>query len=50
MVAALFEATDAADLRARMQSHARFADQVAGWDLRAVEVARALAVKWGVPS
>lgn len=44
MIAALF---DARDVKAALADTA-FADQVAAWDERAIEVARTLAVKWGV--
>jgi uncharacterized protein (UPF0276 family) len=47
MAAALFDAADTDGVRQAL-ARSRFADQVAGWDLRALEVARVLAVKWGV--
>ncbi len=46
--AALFEGRDAAGVREALRAQTRFADQIAGWDLRAVEVAIALTARWAV--
>jgi uncharacterized protein (UPF0276 family) len=48
MTAALFDSTDARALRTTLATDPRFGEQVATWDLRALEVAIALANKWSV--
>lgn len=45
---ALCDAPDPVAVRDALLGHPRFADQVARWDLRALEVARALVARWSV--
>lgn len=50
MTAALFAGGDARATRDTLAADPRFGEQVATWDLRALEVAIVLAAKWGVRS